>query len=350
VYGDYKDKGVEDMKLNKILALSLVVLLVPGMFAFGAGKKESGFTIGFSNSYAGNTYRQTMEALFKKLADQMVADGTLASYKMLQSNNNLATQVSQIESLILEGVDVIIVDPGSGSGLNGAIEKADKAGIPVIIVNDGPVTTDKCYQINWDTAGMSKTAVDHMAEILGGKGDIIEIRGLAGVSYDEHFHNGVLDALKAYPDIKIIASVYGEWTESVAQVQVTSILPGLKNVAAVLGQGGDEYGALQAFKAAGREIPVIIGGNRGNFLKWWSEEKAKNGYKSFSWAANPWSAASGLYVAIDVLKGVSVPKEMIMPSLDITQDMVDNFANLKPDEVAAKEYDHDWIVKTYYKK
>lgn len=338
------------MKLQKIVVLSLVVCLVPGMFAFGAGNKESGFTIGFSNSYAGNTYRQTMEALFKKLADQMVADGTLASYKMLQSNNNLATQVAQIESLILEGVDAIIIDPGSGSGLNGAIEKADKAGIPVIIVNDGPVTTDKCYQINWDTAAMAKTALDHLAEILGGKGDIIEIRGLAGVAYDEHFHNGVLEALKAYPDIKIIASVYGEWTESVAQMQVTSILPGLKKVDGVLGQGGDEYGALQAFKAAGRDIPVIIGGNRGNFLTWWSEEKAKNGYKSFSWAANPWSAASGLYVAIDVLNGVSVPKEMIMPSLNITQDMVDDFANLAPDEVAAKEYDHDWIVKTYYQQ
>jgi ribose transport system substrate-binding protein len=291
-----------------------------------------------------------MEALFKKLADQMVADGTLASYKMLQSNNNLATQVAQIESLILEGVDAIIVDPGSGSGLNGAIEKSDAAGIPVVIVNDGPVTTDKCYQINWDTAAMAKNAVDNLARVLGGKGDIIEIRGLAGVSFDEHFHNGVLEALKAYPDITIVGEVYGEWTESVAQQQITSILPGLKNVDGVIGQGGDAYGAMQAFKAAGREIPVIIGGNRGNFLTWWSEEKAKNGYETFSWAANPWSASSGLYVAIDLLKGVSVPKEMIMPALSITQDMVDDFANLAPDEVAAKEYNHDWIVKTYYQQ
>jgi ribose transport system substrate-binding protein len=341
------------MKLKKILTLSLVVCLASGMLVFGAGNKESsaaGYTIGFSNSYGGNTYRQTMEALFKKLADQMVADGTLASYKMLQSNNNTATQIAQIESLILEGVDAIIVDPGSGSALNGAIEKADAAGIPVVIVNDGPVTTDKCYQINFDAAGMAKTAVDHLAEILGGKGDMIEIRGLAGVSFDEHFHNGVLEALKAYPDITIVGEVYGEWTESVAQQQVTSILPGLKNVDGVLGQGGDGYGAIQAFKAAGRELPVIIGGNRGNFLTWWSEEKAANGYETFSWAANPWSAASGLYVAIDLLKGVSVPREMIMPSLNITQDMVDDFADLAPDEVAAKEYDHDWIVKTYYAK
>lgn len=335
------------MKLNKIVVLSLVVCLVPGMFAFGAGE---GYVIGFSNSFAGNTYRQTMESLFKKLADQMVADGTLASYKMLLSNNDIATQVAQIESLIQEGVDAIIIDPGSGTELNDAIEKADAAGIPVIIVNDGPVTTDKCYQINWDTEMMSQTAVDNMAELLGEKGDIIEIRGIEGVSYDESFHNGVLAALEFYPDIKIVASVYGEWTESVAKERVAAILPNLPHIDAVFGQGGDEYGALQAFIEADREIPLIIGGNRGNFLTWWSEEKAKNGYKSFSWAANPWSAASGLYVAIDVLNGVSVPKEMIMPPLNITQDMVDDFANLKPDEVAAKEYDHDWIVKTYYQQ
>ncbi len=335
------------MNWKRLTALACVAFLIAGTAVFA---KDKGFVIGFSNSYGGNTYRQTMEALFKKLADKMVADGTLKSYKMLQSNNNVATQVSQIESLVLEGVDAIIIDPGSASGLNGAIDKAVGAGIPVIIVNDGPVTSDKCYQILWDTDAMAANAVNHLAELLGKKGTIIEIRGLAGVPYDDAFHASAVKALSAYPNIKVVGSVYGEWTESVAQQQVTSILPGIKQIDGVLGQGGDEYGALQAFQAAGRKIPVIIGGNRGNFLKWWSEQKAKNGYKSFSWAANPWSAGSSLYVAVDILRGVNVPKTMTMPALDITQDMVDNFANLKADEVAAKEYNHDWIVSTYYKK
>ena len=335
------------MNWKRVLALACMALLLSGVAGFA---KDKGFVIGFSNSYGGNTYRQTMESLFKKLADKLVADGTLKSYKMLQSNNVVATQVSQIESLILEGVDAIIIDPGSGSGLNGAIDKAVSAGIPVVIVNDGPVTSDKCYQILWDTDAMASNAANHLADLIGKKGNIIEIRGLAGVPFDDAFHASVVKALKAFPNIKVVGTVYGEWTESVAQQQVASILPGLKQVDGVLGQGGDEYGALEAFQAAGRKIPVIIGGNRGNFLTWWSQEKAKNGYKSFSWAANPWSAASSLYVAIDILKGVKVPKTMVMPALSITQEMVDDFAHLRPDEVAAKEYDHDWIVSTYYKK
>lgn len=362
------------MKLKRILTFLLVLAVILAMTACGktnnstpssvkstpsgsektsaneAASTKKGYVIGFSNSYNGNTYRQTMEKLFKKLADKMVADGTLASYKILESNNNVATQVSQIESLILDGVDAIIIDPGSASGLNGAIEKANAAGIPVIIVNDGPVTTDKCYQINWDIASMASNAAKYMVDALGGKGNILVIRGLAGVPFDEEFNKALMDVLKKSPGIKVVGEVYGEWTESVAQKQVASILPSLPEVDGVIGQGGDEYGALQAFIASGRKIPIIIGGNRGNFLKWWSEQKAKNGYKTFSWAANPWSAASALYVAVDILNGVKVPKVMIMPALNITQDMVDDFANLKPDDIAYKEYDHQWIVDTYYKQ
>lgn len=346
------------MRKNKMTTLSigLALMLTLTTSALGFTKASATnsahkkYVIGFCNSYNGNTYRQTMEALFKKTADKMVKDGVLKSYKVLESNNNVATQVSQIESLILDGVDAIIVDPGSSSGLNGAIEKATAANIPVVIVNDGPVSTDKCYQINFDTAAMAKNAAKNLVAAIGGKGNVIEIRGMAGVPFDTDYDKALKAYIKTVPGVKIVGEVYGQWTESVTQKQITSILPGIKQVDGVIGQGGDEYGALQAFQAAGRKIPVIIGGNRGNFLKWWSQQKAKNGYKTFSWAANPWSAASGLYVANDILNGVKVPKVMIMPELDITQSMVDKFNNLKPDEVAAKAYDEAWIQKTYYKK
>ena len=61
--------------MNRKWILVLVLFLAAGTLVFAGGKSEGaggkGYTIGFSNSYAGNTYRQTMEALFRKLADQM---------------------------------------------------------------------------------------------------------------------------------------------------------------------------------------------------------------------------------------------------------------------------------------
>lgn len=70
-----------------------------------------GIVLGFSNSYNGNSYRQKEEALFYELADQLKAMGVLKDYIVTESNSDNATQASQIQSLILKGVDAIIVVP-----------------------------------------------------------------------------------------------------------------------------------------------------------------------------------------------------------------------------------------------
>lgn len=211
------------------------------------------------------------------------------------------------------------------------------------------MTTDKTFQINFDTVALAENATQKLVDMLGGKGKIINIRGIAGDSFDETFNSGVMNVINQYPDIEIVAEVYGEWTTSVSQQQVASVLAGLDEVDGVMGQGGDAYGAVMAFEADGRDIPIIIGGNRGNFLNWWKEAKDESGYETFSWACNPWDGAAALYVAVDILKGdYNIPFEMIMGGLEITQDMVDDFYGLDDDFVAFKGYDHDWIVENFY--
>lgn len=59
---------------------------------------------------------------------------------------------------------------------------------------------------------------------------------------------------------------------------------------------------MQAFEAAGMELPVIGGDNRGYFLKWWANE-APDGYDTISVSSNPWDGATGVYVACDILSG-----------------------------------------------
>lgn len=170
-----------------------------------------GIVLGFSNSYNGNSYRQKEEALFYELADQLKAMGVLKDYIVTESNSDNATQASQIQSLILKGVDAIIVDPGSPTALNSAIEEAWDAGVPCVIVNGGPVTTDKCYQINFDYKGSIMPAAQYVADRLGGKGNVLISRGIAGVPSDTGFYEGMREVLDQYPDIKIVAEVYSEW-------------------------------------------------------------------------------------------------------------------------------------------
>lgn len=313
----------------------------------GEGK---GYVIGFSNSYNGNTYRQAMEGYLKEATEELQKTGEVSEVIFAESNQNNSTQVQQIENFILQGVDAIIIDPGSATALNGAIQEASDAGIPCIIINDGPVSSEAelCYQINFDTIAQMGYLTEYVCEAIGGKGNIIELRGTAGSEFDNIAHEGVLKVLEKYPDIKVVAEIYTDWTGSKAQSELASVLPTLDKVDGVVTQGGDSYAAVQAFQSAGLDLPIIGGDNRGYFLKWWANE-APEGYDTVSVSSNPWDGATGLYVAVDILDGKDVPKEMIHPFGIVTKDEVKDYADVADEAICCPTFDRDWVRENLYK-
>ena len=294
--------------------------------------------IGFTDSYNGNSYRQTMEAQMQKTADELKAQGYIGEYTVAEANQDAATQISQIEDFITQGYDIIIVDPASSSSLNNAIQEACDAGIPVITVNDGPVDMDNdlLYQMYFDNTAMTKALTEYVCEQMGGKGNLIELRGTAGTTTDDQFHQGVLDALKEYPDVKVVSEIYTDWTASKAQTELNSVLPTLGDVQGLVTQGGDAYAAVQAFLSAGYSadnLPVIAGDNRGSYLNWWANEAPK-GYKTLSAASNPWDGAMSLYVAVDICNGEKVSNNMVIPFGQVTADTLSEYTGLGDDDVA----------------
>lgn len=321
--------------------------------AAGAENKSEGkgYVIGFSNSYNGNTYRQAMESYLKEAAEELKKTGEVSEVIFAESNQNNSTQVQQIENFILQGVDAIIIDPGSATALNGAIQEASDAGIPCIIINDGPVSSEAelCYQINFDTIAQMGYLTEYVCKTIGGKGNIIELRGTAGSEFDNIAHEGVLKVLEKYPDVKVVSEIYTDWTGSKAQSELASVLPTLtEKVDGVVTQGGDSYAAVQAFQSAGLDLPIIGGDNRGYFLKWWALE-APEGYDTVSVSSNPWDGASGLYVAVDILDGKDVPKEMIHPFGIVTKDDVMDYTDVADEVIACPTYDRDWVRENLYK-
>lgn len=315
------------------------------------GNGKGNYVIGFSNSYNGNSYRQSMEAYAKQVAEEMTKTGEVKELIFAESNQNSSTQVQQIQNFVMQGVDAIIIDPGSATALNGAIQEASDAGIPCIIINDGPVTSkaDLCYQINFDTVAQMGTLTDYVCKTIGGKGNIIELRGTAGSEFDAIAHKGVQEVLKKYPDVKVAAEIYTDWTGSKAQSELASVLPTLGKIDGVVTQGGDSYAAVQAFQSAKRDLPVIGGDNRGYFLKWWANQAPK-GYDTISVSSNPWDGASAMYVAVDILSGKDVPKEMTHPFGVITKDDVAKYANVPDESIACPTFDRDWVMQNLYKK
>ncbi|MFN3497761.1 MAG: substrate-binding domain-containing protein, partial [Pannonibacter indicus] len=145
--------------------------------------------------------------------------------------------------------------------------------------------------------------------------------------------------VKQFPQFKIAGSVHGDWAQDVAQRAVAGILPSLPEIAAVVTQGGDGYGAAQAFEAAGRPTPVIIMGNREDELQWWKKQKDASGYETMSVSIAPGVSTLAFWVAQQILDGKDVKKDLVVPFLSISQDTLEeNLATTQKGGVANVEY------------
>lgn len=322
------------MKATKVMLLSGLTVAAMGLSAVSVS--AAGYRIGFAQSYNGNSYRQTQEAQMEIVANELIEAGVIEEYTVAEANQDVATQIQQIQDFAMQGYDLIIVDPASTTSLNDAITEVCDMGIPVFEINDGPIDLehDNLYHFYFSNQDMLYNLTKFVCEEMGGAGNLIELRGTAGTGTDDEFHAGVLKALEEYPDVQIVAEIHTDWTASKAQTELNSILPTLDTVDGLVTQGGDAYAAVQAFQSAGYDkLPVIAGDNRGSFLNWWANE-APEGYKTLSAASNPWIGALSIYAAIDLLDGKEVHNNLVVDFGYVDADALPGYVGLGDDDVA----------------
>jgi ribose transport system substrate-binding protein len=303
----------------------------------------SSMKIAFSNNYAGNSWRQAMLTSYGKVSEKAVADKVVAASDIFTTaDKEVPTQAAQIQNLILQGYNGIVINAGSPDALNGAVKQACDAGI-VVVSFDGIVTEPCAYRVVVDFKAMGRQEVEEMAKFQPKGGNLLEIRGLAGTSIDEEIHAGILEGVAAHPEFTIVNSVTGDWDQTTAQKAVATVLPSLPDIVGIVDQGGDGYGAAQAFAAAGKPRPTIIMGNRQDELKWWSEQKAADGYTTWSASIAPGVSSLAFWVAQQVLDGrTDIPHDLLVPYLAFTQDDFEaELPNIAEGGVASHEYTLD---------
>lgn len=295
--------------------------------------------IALSNNYAGNSWRQAMLRSWEKVTSAAVSDGVVAAADAFTTAENQVTeQAAQIQNMILQGYNAIVINAASPEGLNGAVREACDAGITVVSF-DGVVTEPCAWRIAVDFKQMGKDEVLYLADKLPDGGNLLEIRGLAGVFVDDEISAGIHEGVAETGKFEIVGSVHGNWAQDVSQKAVAGILPSLPDIVGVVTQGGDGYGAAQAIAAAGRDMPVIVMGNRHDELTWWKEQKDANGYETMSVSIAPGVSTLAFWVAQQILDGAEVPKDLTVPFLRIDQDnLEENLANTEVGGVANVEY------------
>ena len=143
------------------------------------------------------------------------------------AHDNDMRQIQQIDSLVATGIDLLIVAPNQVATISPAIDRTYDAGIPVIVFERKTNSKKYTASVSADNYEMGNILADHIARKLNGTGNIIEVKGLEGSSPSIDRHNGFQDGIAKHPDIHIIGTAQGDWTEQSAYFSVKNMLAGL---------------------------------------------------------------------------------------------------------------------------
>ena len=176
------------------------------------------------------------------------------------ADNNGLQQARQIDSLVEAKVDLLVVAPSDVKTVAPAVERAYRAGIPVILYDRMIESTHFTSYIGTDNVAIGKEVADFLGHKLQGKGTVVEITGERGSTPVSDRHRGFMQGMKEFPHIHVV-TLYGDWNIVGAQNLMSQYLDSGQPVDAVFGHNDAEaYGAQLAAKDKGKEKQIFFVG------------------------------------------------------------------------------------------
>ncbi|MEN9364015.1 MAG: hypothetical protein RIS68_1450 [Bacteroidota bacterium] len=232
----------------------LWVLLACLLASACSEKKKDSLVIGVSMLSMQNEFIQQVADALEKSAktanvELIVVDAERSSLK----------QVEQVESFISQQVDAIILNPCEFEASSPAIEKAQKAGIPIVNVNSSTKSKPDAF-VGSDDAESANMAMELIAKHLNGKGNVLMIQGYMGQAAQLDRERGAKAVLAKYPGIKLLASQTGEWDRAKSMSLMENWIQSFGDqIQAVFAQNDEMgLGAVQALMDAKKKANVYV--------------------------------------------------------------------------------------------
>lgn len=115
-------------------------------------------------------------------------------------------QIQVVENFMVRRVNGIVLAPLDSKALIRPVQNAQKAGVPVVIIDSGLESDDYVSFVATDNYKGGQMAGEHLANLLDGKGKVILLRYAVGSASTEAREKGFLEALGKHPDIRLISS------------------------------------------------------------------------------------------------------------------------------------------------
>jgi len=246
----------------------------------------------------------------------------------IKTSANAGEQANQLQDLLtVTKINALVIFPFESAALTKPVAQVKGKGVYVTVVDRG--LTDESAQdayVAGDNTAFGKIPAEFIVKQLGGKGNVVALRGIA-TTLDNERMDAFNAVLKGSPDIKLLDAKYANWNRDDAFKVMQDYLTRFKQIDAVWAADDDmAVGVLKAIDQAKRtDIKLVFGG-----------AGAKGMVKTLMDGADPRIQANVsyspkfMYDAIVMtaearLKGEKLPAKSIIPSVLITKATAKNF-------------------------
>ena len=240
--------------------------------------------------------------------------------RVVSADDDDKQQMRQINAFMDEGVDLLIVSPNQMNTVTPAIDRAYDRGIPIVLFDRKTDSGKYTAFVGADNEKIGRTIGEYIATRLGGKGTVVEIRGLEGSSPAIERHNGFVAAISRHPGIRLLASESGNWLQQsgdsvAARMFAKGIVPDY-----VFGQNDRmAHGAWQAARRCGLEKSVRFVGIDALPGKGGGIELVRDGVLDASYIY-PTRGDIVMQQALNILEGRPYGRDYYMKAALVTKD------------------------------
>jgi ribose transport system substrate-binding protein len=313
-------------------------------------KKNPPYKLALASQGPTNSWATLFDAHARYEVSQLGKD-VVSELLYADANGSADKQVPQVEDLLSQNPDALILVPMGAAALSAPVERVMAAGVPVILCASTVDTDNFVTEIGTNLYRRGQADAEWLVSQLGGKGSIVQMDGIAGVSTAEIGKQAAQDTWAKNPGIKVLDAQYGNWSTAEAKkIMEQWITKYGKDIVGIWANGAQmAMGIMSAYQDAKLPIPPIAGGEYFNgFLR--MAQDAKLPFHATQYP--PSMSMACVDTAVKILKGEPVKRfidfrETIKNTDDFTDKDISTYYNPKwsddvfgpvflPDEELAK--------------
>lgn len=230
--------------LRKIALMSMVL----GMFSV-ANAAKIGLVVSTQDNPFFVTLKEGAEKKAKELGHELI---------VLDSQNTPSKELSNVEDLMVKGIDVLLINPTDSDAVTAAVKEANRSKVPVITLDRGANGGKVVSHVASDNVAGGKMAGEYVLKSLNGKGKVVELEGIPGTTAARDRGKGFNEAING--KLTVVAKQAADFDRTKGLTVTENILQAQPEVNAIFAHNDEmALGAIKVLEASGRKNVMVVG-------------------------------------------------------------------------------------------